>query len=44
MHPGNIFVSYNNPQDPQYICIDFGIMGTLNDNDKRYLAENLLAF
>lgn len=44
MHPGNIFVSYQNPKDPQYICIDFGIMGTLNDNDKRYLAENLLAF
>ncbi len=44
MHPGNIFVSYERPQDPQYICIDFGIMGTLNDNDKRYLAENLLAF
>lgn len=44
MHPGNIFVSYQHPKDPQYICIDFGIMGTLNDNDKRYLAENLLAF
>ncbi|MGM9453095.1 ubiquinone biosynthesis regulatory protein kinase UbiB [Legionella bozemanae] len=44
MHPGNIFVSYKNPKEPQYICIDFGIMGTLNDNDKRYLAENLLAF
>ncbi len=44
MHPGNIFVSYNNPKDPQYICIDFGIIGTLNDNDKRYLAENLYAF
>jgi ubiquinone biosynthesis protein len=44
MHPGNIFVSYKNPQDPQYICIDFGIIGTLNDSDKRYLAENLLAF
>lgn len=44
MHPGNIFVSYQNPHDPQYICIDFGIMGTLNDNDKRYLADNLLAF
>jgi ubiquinone biosynthesis protein len=44
MHPGNIFVSYKNPSDPQYICIDFGIMGTLNDSDKRYLAENLLAF
>lgn len=44
MHPGNIFVSYQHPHDPQYICIDFGIMGTLNDNDKRYLADNLLAF
>ncbi len=44
MHPGNIFVSYENPDDPQYICIDFGIIGTLNDNDQRYLAENLLAF
>ncbi|WP_428410855.1 AarF/UbiB family protein, partial [Legionella sp.] len=44
MHPGNIFVSHEHPKDPQYICIDFGIMGTLNDNDKRYLAENLLAF
>ncbi len=44
MHPGNIFVSTNNPQNPQYICIDFGIIGTLNDSDKLYLAENLLAF
>lgn len=44
MHPGNIFVSPLHPHDPQYICIDFGIIGTLNDNDKRYLAENLYAF
>lgn len=44
MHPGNIFVATNDPQNPKYICIDFGIIGTLNDNDKRYLAENLLAF
>ncbi len=44
MHPGNIFVSYLHPEDPQYICVDFGIIGTLDDNDKRYLAENLLAF
>ena len=44
MHPGNIFVSYSHPEKPQYICIDFGIMGTLNESDKRYLAENLLAF
>lgn len=44
MHPGNIFVSYLHPQNPQYICVDFGIIGTLNDSDKRYIAENLLAF
>ena len=44
MHPGNIFVSWEHPQNPQYICIDFGIIGTLSDNDKRYLAENLYAF
>lgn len=44
MHPGNIFVSRQHPENPQYICIDFGIIGTLDDTDKRYLAENLLAF
>ena len=44
MHPGNIFVSPLHPKNPQYICIDFGIIGTLDDNDKRYLAENLYAF
>ncbi|MDP3705341.1 MAG: ubiquinone biosynthesis regulatory protein kinase UbiB [Legionellaceae bacterium] len=44
MHPGNIFVSMQHRHDPQYICVDFGIIGTLNDNDKRYIAENLLAF
>lgn len=44
MHPGNIFVSRENPADPQYLGIDFGIVGTLNREDKRYLAENFLAF
>ena len=44
MHPGNIFVSTTDPNNPQYICVDFGIMGTLDENDKRYLAENLYAF
>jgi ubiquinone biosynthesis protein len=44
MHPGNIFVSRDNPQDPSYLGIDFGIVGTLNREDKRYLAENFLAF
>ena len=40
MHPGNIFVS----PDGQYIAVDFGIMGSLNTSDQRYLAENFLAF
>lgn len=40
MHPGNIFVAENG----QYRAVDFGIMGTLGDADKRYLAENLLGF
>ncbi|MCU7795579.1 MAG: ubiquinone biosynthesis regulatory protein kinase UbiB [Candidatus Thiodiazotropha sp. (ex Myrtea spinifera)] len=40
MHPGNIFVEPNG----RYIAVDFGIMGTLTEADKRYLAENLLAF
>lgn len=44
MHPGNIFVSYHNPEDPQYIGIDCGIVGSLNKDDKRYLAENFIAF
>lgn len=44
MHPGNIFVSPHHPNDPQYLCVDFGIIGTLNEYDKRYLAENLMAF
>lgn len=44
MHPGNIFVNPQHPQDPQYIGIDCGIVGVLNREDKRYLAENFLAF
>lgn len=44
MHPGNIFVSYKHPEDPQYIGIDCGIVGSLNKEDKRYLAENFIAF
>ncbi|WP_435275142.1 ubiquinone biosynthesis regulatory protein kinase UbiB [Psychrobium sp. nBUS_13] len=44
MHPGNIFVSRENPQSPKYIGIDCGIVGTLNKEDQRYLAENFVAF
>ena len=40
MHPGNIFVA----EDGHYIALDFGIMGTLTEIDKNYLAQNFLAF
>ncbi|WP_286263967.1 ubiquinone biosynthesis regulatory protein kinase UbiB [Thalassotalea atypica] len=44
MHPGNVFVDATNPADPTWIAIDCGIVGTLNKEDKRYLAENFVAF
>ena len=40
MHPGNVQVA----TDGRYIALDFGIMGTLTDTDKNYLAQNFLAF
>lgn len=44
MHPGNIFVDVSDPANPRYAAVDFGIVGTLEDGDRRYLAENFLAF
>jgi ubiquinone biosynthesis protein len=44
MHPGNIFVDAKDPANPRYCAVDFGIVGTLTDSDRRYLAENFLAF
>ncbi|MAF83750.1 MAG: ubiquinone biosynthesis regulatory protein kinase UbiB [Gammaproteobacteria bacterium] len=44
MHPGNIFVDITDPENPRYAAIDFGIVGTLDDSDRRYLAENFMAF
>ncbi len=40
MHPGNIMVT----ADGRYVALDFGIMGTLTDVDKHYLAQNFIAF
>lgn len=40
MHPGNILCSLDN----RYIALDFGIIGCLSEDDKRYLAINILAF
>jgi len=44
MHPGNIFVDASNPERPRYLGVDFGIVGSLNPSDQRYLAENFIAF
>jgi ubiquinone biosynthesis protein len=44
LHPGNIFVSDKKPEDPTYIVVDFGIVGSLSQHDQRYLAENMVAF
>jgi ubiquinone biosynthesis protein len=43
MHPGNIFVMADDPAQPRYAAVDFGIVGTLDVRDQRYLAENFLA-
>src|ERR1700687_3263365 len=44
MHPGNIFVATDATDKGKYIALDFGIMGTLTETDKNYLAQNFLAF
>ncbi len=44
MHPGNILVGTQGANFNRYIALDFGIMGTLSDVDKHYLAHNFLAF
>ncbi len=43
MHPGNIFIQKNN-NNIQFVLVDFGIMGSLSNFDKKYLAENFVAF
>jgi ubiquinone biosynthesis protein len=44
MHPGNIFVQIDDPENPRYAAVDFGIIGTLESRDQHYLAENFMAF
>jgi ubiquinone biosynthesis protein len=44
MHPGNIFVGDRPPDLGRWIALDFGIVGTLTETDKNYLAQNFLAF
>ena len=43
MHPGNVYVSREHPEKPQYIALDCAIIGTLSRDDQYYLAKNLLA-
>jgi ubiquinone biosynthesis protein len=43
MHPGNIFVLPDDPANPRYAAVDFGIVGTLDPRDQEYLAQNFLA-
>jgi ubiquinone biosynthesis protein len=44
MHPGNIQVSLDPATFGRYVALDFGIVGTLTDTDKEYLAYNFIAF
>ncbi|VFR28799.1 Ubiquinone biosynthesis monooxygenase UbiB [plant metagenome] len=44
MHPGNIYVSDRPETLGRYIALDFGIVGSLSEFDKNYLAQNFLAF
>jgi len=44
MHPGNIQVSLDPASFGRYISLDFGIVGTLTEFDKEYLAQNFIAF
>ncbi len=41
LHPGNIFITYNSEK---IILLDFGIVSSLNNKEKKYLSENILAF
>lgn len=42
-HPGNIWVDLERVEHPRFIALDFGIMGSLPENDQYWLAENFIA-
>mgnify|MGYP003671981417 CR=1 FL=1 len=44
MHPGNVFIDATDLENPTYIGLDCAIIGSLTEDDKSYLARNLLAF
>lgn len=44
MHPGNIFVALDNPDNPQYIALDCAIVGSMDRSEQLLLARQLMAF
>ncbi|MHA6205873.1 ubiquinone biosynthesis regulatory protein kinase UbiB [Dyella soli] len=42
-HPGNIWVDTARPGEPRFIALDFGIMGSLPEQDQYWLAQNFIA-
>lgn len=44
MHPGNLFIDISRPEAPRYVAMDFGIMGTLPEDEQRALAAIFQAF
>lgn len=44
MHPGNVYIDTTEPASPTYIALDCAIIGSLTEEDKDYLAYNLIAF
>lgn len=44
LHPGNLFIDPQNIKDPNWMLVDFGIVGTLSKENQHYLAANFMAF
>jgi ubiquinone biosynthesis protein len=44
MHPGNLFIDHTDANNPKFVAVDFGIVGSIDDENSNYLAQNLLAF
>ncbi len=44
IHPGNLWVDIEDPANPRFIALDFGMVGSLSPQDQYYIAANMLAF
>jgi ubiquinone biosynthesis protein len=42
-HPGNVWVDLARREEPRFIALDFGIMGSLPEADQYWLAQNFIA-